>query len=210
MLNIIILYDDLDGHIGDNFTLSYNNLSRDVNLAQYNTIELNDINCSRDNLEVAITNLYESSFIFIGYSHGESDKLISSHSPDGYLTFANSYFFSKSLVYADTCHSGLELKDSLINNGCFAYIGYNDELLLPDNPNDESLFIDCQNKGIVHFLTTDDTLEDAFNAMKIVYNDTVDFLSQKDVLLASRLRKNSARLVIAGNKTLTRNDFFIR
>jgi hypothetical protein len=211
MLRILIVCDDLDPDIGANALLCYKHFVESVDLKKCKVVLLKGKDCVPAKVEAAITRFKQKPFIFIAYSHGERDKLISYKSPDGYVlakgNASNAHFFGDTLFYTNSCHTALELKDYLIEYNCFAYIGYEDVVRLPCDEADDLLFIACENKGIIHFLTTSDTLEKAFEVMKQFYEDTYDELAKRDFVLASRLLSAKEALVIAGNQAITRKKF---
>lgn len=209
MPNLIVAYDHLDDIIGANCYQCYQHLDTEINLSGYNTQILNGEDCSSQKVQEAITALSEQAFIFIAYSHGKEDALFSCIEPDGYVSMRNAYFFGKSLIYTNSCYTALQLKSALLESHCLGYVGYEDRVRVPENSADEALFIACENKGIIHFLTTNDTLSQSFLVMKNYYQDEYDKLVYRDFLLASRLLRNQESLVIGGNLDLTKNDFVV-
>lgn len=209
MHNIIITYDHLDEHIGENFHRCYLHLKSELTLTNYKVQVLSGEDCSSQKVQEAITALCEEIFIFIAYSHGKEDAFLSTIEPYGYVTPQNAYFFGNSLIYTNSCYSALSLKKVLLESKCLGYVGYEGEVLLPSDTKEEILFIACENKGIIHFLTTDDTLFQSVRVMKDYYEATYDDLATRDFVLASRLLFNKEYLVVGGNDQLTRNDFII-
>ena len=132
---------------------------------------LNGNKCTAEEVEKAVGAFNGNRFILVAYSHGCEDALLSNAEASGYLNMGNSYFFSSSLVYTNCCHSGIRLKGSLIDAGCFGYVGYTDEVRLPKNEKDEILFIACENSGLIHFLNTGDSLSDSIEVMRRKYLD---------------------------------------
>jgi hypothetical protein len=209
MPNLIVAYDHLDERIGSNCYQCYQHLDSEINLSGYNAQILNGKDCSSQKVQEAITALSEQAFIFIAYSHGKEDALFSHVEPDGYVTTHNAYFFGKSLIYTNSCYTAMQLKSALLDSHCLGYVGYEDRVRVPENSADEALFIACENKGIVHFLTTNDTIFESFKVMKDYYQEEYDKLVYRDFVLASRLLRNQECLVIVGNLDLTKNDFVI-
>lgn len=207
MPNLIVAFDHLDDKIGSNLHQCYQHLEGEVDFSEYYIQILDGKNCSSQRVQEAISILDEKAFIFIAYSHGKEDALISYVEPSGYVNTGNAYFFGKSLIYTNSCYTARQLKGTLLACNCVGYVGYEGEVLLPENPNDEALFIACENKGIIHFLTTNDTLAQSVNVMKNYYEEEYDKLAYRDFVLASKLLRNLEGLVIGGNHDLTKNDF---
>lgn len=209
MPNLIIAFDDLDVEIGTNCYQCFQHLGNEIKLSEYNTKILNGESCSSQKIQDAISELSEQAFIFIAYSHGKEDALFSSIQPSGYVTMENAYFFGKSLIYTNSCYTGRQLKNALLESQCLGYVGYEDRVRLPENSEDEALFIACENKGIIHFLTTNDTLSQSVKIMKDYYQEEYDKLVCRNAVLASRLLRNLEYLVIGGNPDLTKDDFVV-
>lgn len=207
MSNIIVAFDHLDDNIGENLLLCFEDFKSQVDINLFNIIELDGNKCCNDDIQVSITSFNQANFILIAYSHGKKDALISKASPNGYVSLNNSYFFSGSLVYTNSCHTAIELKDALIFQGCLGYVGYNDEVMLPEKPEHDLLFIRCENKAILHFLSTNDTLTESVEVMKKYYEETYDSLAVTDVLMASRLLDNKRHIVYFDDYKITKSHF---
>jgi hypothetical protein len=206
MANIIIAYDNADESIGANCLNCYLYFSNNINLSPHNVQTINGENCTKNRLQEAITSLREDSFILIAYSHGREDALYSSAEPNGYVTSENAYYFAKSLVYTNSCHSAKMLKQYLIDSNCFCFVGYQDIVRVPENSKYEHIFIECENKGISHFLTTGDSIFESVQVMKEHYIVQSRILSGKDFLLASRLLRNMEAIDIGGDAAITINN----
>lgn len=206
MPNIILTYDHLDQKIGNNCYECYLHLNSQLPLTSYKIQILDGGNCSAQKLQDAITSFNGMAFILIAYSHGKPDALLSFIEPDGYVTSNNAYYFGQSLVYTNSCHSALQLKNELIKSNCLGFVGYEDIVRVPENSHDEKIFIACENKGIIHFLTTNDSLLESVQIMKDYYQQEYSKLANRDFVLASKLLRNMEALVVDGNYALTRND----
>jgi len=71
------------------------------------------------------------------------------------------------------------------------------------------LFIACENKGIIHFLSSNDTLGQSIAVMKSCFQDEVDKMRNRDFVLASRLSFNQGYLTVGGDNNLTKKDFIV-
>lgn len=205
MLNVIVVSDDIDATIGPNCTLSYSHFVGEVNLQGDNVVLLNGDQCTSAEVEKNITLFDGGKFILVAYSHGRDDSLFSSADAKGYVHEGNSYFFGLSLVYTNCCSSAVKLKDTLINAGCLGFVGYDDEVRLPENEEDDILFIACENSGLIHFLNTGDNLTNSINVMKSKYRDQYkSFVHQNMNVAAALLLRNLNSLTFHDCENLTR------
>jgi len=181
MLNIIIASDDIDTTIGTNCVLACQHLHNAVDLSIQNVTLLNGYLCTPVEVEKAIVSFDQQRFILVAYSHGTEDTLFSTAAGNGYVSLANAYQFATSLVYTVSCWSGVKLKHELIKHGCHGYVGYVDRVKVPENETDELLFIECENKGLVHLLTTGASLTESVEEMKRYYRKQYDELIDQEM-----------------------------
>ncbi|MBW3128866.1 hypothetical protein [Hymenobacter profundi] len=165
--------------------------------------------CHSVNVEASIASFNEGKFVFVAYSHGSPSALVSTADQMGYLNSNNSHLFGCSLVYTNSCYSALELKDSLINSNCYAYVGYKGKVRLPDSVEDEDIFITCENKGLVHFLNTSDTLTESVKLMIDYYwEQYYRYIEEDNFVTAGILRHNVDLLVIHDERSITKHDLY--
>ena len=208
MVNVIIVSDDLDAMIGTNCTLSHQNFENEVDLNAANVIVLNGNLSTADEVQTAIGSFDGRRFILVAYSHGNPAALVSSVAADGYIHSANSYFFSESLIYTNSCYSGTTLKNNLIAAGCGGYVGYTDEVRLPENEEDDILFINCENSGLIHFLNSGDSLSASIKVMIQKYNDQYNaFVANNMNVAAAFLLHNLRCLTFYENGTIDRSIY---
>lgn len=207
MLNIIIVSDDIDEAIGANCVLSCQHLNDAVDLSSQNVKLLNGHLCGPTDIENAIISFNQERFILVAYSHGSEDTLFSTVASGGYVSSTNAYQFATSLVYTNSCWSGVKLKDELIKEGCHGFVGYTDSVRLPYNEEDDLLFIECENKGLVHLLTTDASLTESVEEMKKQYREQYDkFVDQQMNVSAALLLHNLGGLTFYDYQGLTRSE----
>jgi hypothetical protein len=191
MVNIIVVADDIDDRIGGNCKLSYEHLGREIDSANLNLQLITGQDCHSDAVVAAISTLDQQPFIFVGYSHGNKESLISTVSQNGYVSLDNAYHFGTSLFYTTSCSSALQLKGKLLEENCFAFVGYDDKVIVPENEHDQQLFIACENSALVHFLNTDDTLTESIEVMRQRHlQQWNEYLSQDEYVTASLLLQN--------------------
>ncbi len=207
MPKIIVVYDDLDPHIGSNTLLCYTHLQKSINVSHHTIVPFDGANCNCTSIQQAIIDLQEVPFVFIAYSHGSQDCL-SSYSHGEYVNVSNSYYFSASLFYTNACLSALSLKEMLLAQNCRVFIGYNDEVKVPDQDDLEELFVECENHAITLFLNTNLNIGECFGRMKDMYDAICDKLvDQGEIAWASKLALNRSCLVIDGDLTTTRLSY---
>jgi hypothetical protein len=191
MVNIIVVADDIDERIGDNCKLSYEHLGREIDSANMNLQLITGQDCHSDAVVAAISALSQQPFVFVGYSHGNKEALISTVAQDGYVSLSNAYHFGTSLFYTTSCSSALQLKGKLLEENCFAFVGYDDKVIVPENEQDQQLFIACENRALIHFLNTDDTLAESIEVMRQHHLKQWDeYLSRDEYVTASLLLQN--------------------
>ncbi|AMJ65955.1 hypothetical protein [Hymenobacter sp. PAMC 26628] len=210
MVNIIVVADDLDDIIGENCRLSYGHLSQEIGSADLNLQLITGENCHSDAVVDAIIAFDQQPFVFVGYSHGNKSALISTVAQNGYVSVNNAHHFGTSLFYTTSCSSAVELKGKLIEANCFAYVGYDDKVIVPENEQDQQLFITCENTALVHFLNSDDTLAESVEVMRqrhwAQYNE---FLNRDEYVTASLLMQNLDCLAWEDTGSLRRSQLAV-
>lgn len=205
MIHLFIAYDDKD-KIGDYFTASQQHLANE--LQTHCAIQLFDTNAiNNGEIEQAISALNTKNsntpFVFVNYSHGKTDSL---HTEEkSFVDATNTYYFGKSLFYACSCLAGVSLKDSLMENNCTFFIGYNNTIT-STYPDWEHLFYICENTVMLDFLSKNTPIRNSITAM---YKQYEVFITDDNVdsSTALVLGRNRDCFVYQGNELLTRNDF---
>lgn len=206
MLNIIVVSDDLAADIGENCRMSCAHLHAQVDLTSHNVKILNGERCQACDVETEISSFNQQAFILVAYSHGTANALFSSVTQTGYVTLTNAYYFGKSLIYTNSCLSALELKDALVHEKCYGYVGYDGEVELPDSIIDEEIFITCENKALVHFLNTDSSLTESVEVMRNHYRTQFnEYIEQDMFVTAGSLFRNLGHLVAYDSQELMRS-----
>lgn len=211
MINIIIVSDDHDKRIGSNCQLAYEHLKSNVDLTNFNTHLLSGENCQPINVQDTIASFQESQqqkFILVAFSHGTADALISTYAPEGYINSSNSYFFGTSLIYTNSCFTGLSLMQSLIDNNCHGYVGYTGSVKLPESTEDQLVFIACENSGLIEFINSNNTLTNSISYMKSYYEVRIEEYFDNDMgITASLLEGNLKQLVFHDCGPLDKQSF---
>lgn len=207
MLNIIFVSDDTDIKIGTNCSLSHKHLNEAVSLVEDNVILLNGDLCTADELQKAITSFEGKPCILVAFSHGTDDALLSKDEMERYLHKANAYYCNSSLVYTNSCYSGVVLMQDLIDEKCAGFVGYDDEVRLPENEEDDILFIECENSGLIHFLQTQDSLTQSVEVMKNKYREQYDNFLSKEMNVAAAVLFHNLNSLTFYDGNITRQNF---
>lgn len=205
MINVIVVADDIASDFGDYFRLAHNHLALELDATEVSWQTINGQDCHPAAVEAAITSLQEKPFVFVGYSHGKHDALVSTAAQDGYVNSKNAYCFGTSLFYTTSCLSARTLKQLLIESNCYAYVGYNDNIEVPVSAQDQRIFITCENRALVHFLTTDDTLTESVAVMEKYHKQQFNaYLESQEYVTGSLLMQNFSCLVFHDSTLLRR------
>lgn len=212
MINVAIAFDDKDENLGNYFLNCKDDISGFFNdqkhLLKETPIFFPSEKCDQTNIDVEIAKINVAPFIFIAYSHGNENSLRCNG--NSYVKKGiNTNNFSKSLFYTNSCLSGKHLGKELVDNGCFAFIGYVEEIEAPLDKGYEAISINCDNSGIKTFLSDDIPISKAFTRMRNYYTKNIDKYRDIDPFFAAMLVKNRESLVFHGNNELKKEDLFV-
>lgn len=209
MINFHIVCDQDDVSLGNYFESSRLDIANFIfaNCADNRIAEIPSTCCNLAYIDELLPQINTQNFIFVVYSHGGDDQLVS----DGthYIKKGvNHYLFSNSLFYAMSCLSGKELGAALVAHGSHVYIGYNEEVqaLLGTYL---QLSIDCDNHGLKNFISGK-PIGECYDKMKEFFTEKIDELvAQGELVRALTLRFTRDALIFEGNRGLTIEDFRI-
>jgi len=208
MINLIVACDNKDAKLGKYFQDSKKYLLPFLR-KQYKLHRISSVNCNKGYINLSMLKYKPNPFVFIAYSHG-NEKALRCRSNSYVEKGVNTHNFAKSLFYTTACLTGKELGNDLIKNGCWAFIGYDSETIAFLEDSKKKISINCDNVGIMVFLTEDITIFDAFNKMKNYYTQQIDkALEFEDILFVANLVKMREALVFFGNKKLRKKDLSI-
>jgi len=208
MIKIIVAYDEQDSAIGYYCLECKNDLAAliDEN-ANFLTVDyINSRICNHAYITIKLENIDFDNFIFVAYSHGEKSGKSLLCNGSAYLDASNVHLFKNSLVYSMACATGKRLGHDLINQGCLAFIGFNDVVEVVQEYSD--IIRRCENWALIMFLLKDIALVAAFDDMKREFTRQIDILEESDFGSSSWLIGNRDALVLLGNENLTRRDFW--
>ena len=145
-------------------------------------------------IDVTISSINSNPFIFIAYSHGNEKALCCGN--ENYIEKGvNAHNFGKSLFYTNACLVGKELGIHLIEQGCLAFVGYEKESYKYTQPDKKEISKNCDNAGIISFLSDDITIFEAYNQMKNYYTQQINKLEDfKDMVFAGDQDKTYSSL----------------
>ena len=190
MANLLMIYDNEDEKMGYYFEASHQDINdRLVNhLTNINLHSLNTEQCLANPIEHYISAFNANPFIFIAYSHGWDDAI--DIGGNQYINPKNAYFFTETLFYACSCLTAKTLGGHLRNQGCRVFMGFNTIITSVYNETD-TVFQECENTFILHFLTTNATIQESLKYMYKKYGQSQSFLREHyDTFTASTLGAN--------------------
>jgi hypothetical protein len=211
MIKVIVVYDNKDPVLGTYFEgckkylLSALEYQREFVNNKPHTIS--SLHCNKNYIGSLISSYESNPFIFVAYSHG-NEKALRCGGNSYVEKNVNTHKFKNSLFYAMACSTGKELGEDLIKKKCLAFIGYKNEISGFLGDSKKNISINCDNVGIITFLSNDITIFEAFEKMKKYYTQQIDRLYEfKDMLFAGDLVENRESLVFFGEKNLKKGFF---
>ncbi len=212
MINIVIAFDNQNAGLGQYFEDCQKDivalLDEQSQLVKSCTT-VPSPQCNAAYIDISIPKLNSNPFIFIAYTHGIDDGLKCCGA--SFVSMNNCYHFANSLFYSTACLIGRKLAPELISRGCKTFIGFKEESEVFQNASYRQTFIECDNYALKMFITSDTTVEQAFNSMKNHYTNKIDRLMEfgEDPLFIGALIANREALICLGNKKLKKSDFFV-
>lgn len=195
MIDILLAFDNDDATMGqfnqgclEDYLEHFNDKQYGHNVTCIEGRNLNDLN-----VELRTNDL--GSFIFVAYSHGESDCL-SSKQGSYIATNINNNNFGQSLFYTVSCYSANELGKCLIESGCYSFFGYKNKFQFWFG---YKSFSACANYGLFLFLQgmlTDQIYEEMIDEYNKHIDEMVDI---DDFMIAALLLENRDALVKLGS-----------
>lgn len=196
MSNLLIIYDNEDDKIGYYFEASHFDISTKLSvLSNLNQQSLNTELCLSNSVDNYIRHFNQKPFICVAYSHGDSESIVVGGV--SYINSLNAYFFSDTLFYACCCLTAKTLGGSLRSQGCKVFMGFN-TTISSVNTETDSVFQECENAFIHHFLTTNSTIQESLSHMYKKYDEARRFLSENyNTFVASTLENNLNAFVVS-------------
>jgi hypothetical protein len=212
MINFIVAYDNQDANLGTYFEECKNQLVGLLTEKDECSSAIQEIAGSRCNnayIDITIPSYNTSPFIFVAYSHG-NEKALCCGSNCYVEKDVNAHHFVNSLFYTTACSAGKELGNHLIEKGCLAFVGYKTEINAYRQEGKKEISRNCDNAGIIAFLSENITIREAYKRMKNYYTQHIDRLfNVKDMVFAGNLVKARESLICLGNKDLKKEDLFL-
>jgi hypothetical protein len=211
MINIVIAFDNQNAVLGQYFEdcqKDFTDLLDEHNHLVKLCSKISTPQCNVAYIDIAIPRLNPNPFIFVAYMHGVDDGLRCGGT--SFVSVDNCRHFVNSLFYSTACLIGKKLAPELINNGCRAFIGFKEDSEVFQNASYRQTFIECDNYALKMFMTSDATIEQAFDSMKNHYTNKIDRLMElgEDPLFIGVLTANREALVCLGDKSLKKEDLF--
>lgn len=202
MIDIFVACDEKDQKLGDYFLVCMDNIKEVIQSKGYNFHPIQSDNLNVAYLEIRLSDLADKKKLFLAYSHGTEDSLLSSET---YLHLNHGYqYFGQSLFYTFSCSSGIKLGPKLIESGCLAFVGYKSVVSIITTY--QEIFSLCANHGIKEFIGGM-TIKESYISMKEYYTEEIDNTYSKNFIVASELRQNRDSLILLGNGEINMCDF---
>jgi len=211
MINILVAFDNKDAKLGNYFGDCKNQflgvVKENYTPTNYKLKEIPSIYCNNVYIENLISQIQPNPFIFIAYSHGNEKAL---YCDGNYYVKCdvNTHYFANSIFYTSACSAGKGLGEELISKGCLAFIGYITDTrcdFIEDSKKQTSR--NCDNAGVITFLSEDITIFDAYNKMKNYYKQEIDkYYSFNDPLFAGTLVEAMEALIFLGNRDIKKEN----
>ena len=210
MINITIAFDEKDTKLGKYFEDCKNQLINvlieNYTSTDYTLNEIPSMRCNNVYIDTLISDIKPNPFIFIAYSHGD-EKALYCNSNYYIKCDVNTHYFANTIFYTTACLAGKELGENLIANGCLAFVGYNNVTYVFMENSKKEISRNCDNIGIISFLSEDITIFEAFKKMKNYYEQQIDkYNLLKDPIFAGNLVEAREALVFIGNRNIKKED----
>jgi hypothetical protein len=212
MINFIVAYDNQDVNLGTYFEDCKNQLldvAQGSGLINGTVREILTNHCNDVAFGMIMPTYRPNPFVFVAYSHG-NEKALCCQNNNYIEKDVNAHYFENSLFYTTACSVGKELGLHLIDKGCLAFVGYKSEIYVYKQDEKKQISRNCDNAGIIAFLSENITILEAYTKMKNYYTQEIDRLTNlKDMLFAGELVVARDSLIYFGNGNLKKEDLFI-
>ena len=200
MINVILAIDEED-HILGGF---YSDCLRDFENFKTTMCTLSYIRSNALNeASVLMTVPGGQRFVFLAYSHGSENELLSGGVTPYISNSINVTAFKGALFYTCSCSTGKKLGYSLIENECTSYIGYKEKFEIWDF--NRQPFVECANYGYKLF-TQGENIESIIVKMKEKYDEHIDNYTN-DFFGAAHLLANKNALLALGSMDFSLKHF---
>lgn len=213
MINIVIAFDNQNASLGRYFEDCQKDIATFLEEQKHLVKSLSPIpspQCNVAYIDINIPQLNPNPFLFIAYTHGIDNGLRCNGC--SFVSADNCIHFANSLFYSTACLIGRKLAPALIEKGCRTFIGFNEETtVIYKDPTYRQTFIECDNFALKMFMTSDASIEHAFESMKNYYTCKIDRAIElgEDIVYTSFLRENRDALVCLGDKNMKKEDLFV-
>lgn len=212
MIDLIFAFDETDTDLGTYFTLCKDDSieiinSLEQNKTRFNIIELPANLCNRAYIDISLAPLQEIPFIWATFTHGDENSV--SVAGAAFIAVGNdNSIFANSFFYTNSCLSGLNLGQDLIDHSCKVFIGYVDKVYKFENEYAD-ISLNCDIVGLISFLTEDITAYEAYERIRQLYTQESRKLQNVggDILAASLLINTREALIFKGDKKAKSDDF---
>lgn len=211
MIDLVVAFDDSDAELGVYFALCkddsveiINSLEKNRERIRYTEIPANK--CNLAYLDISLQSLKDVPFIWAAFTHGDENSITIANVPFVEVGNDNS-LFKDSFFYTNSCSSGLNLGQDLIDQNCRVFIGYNKKVYAFKNEYADTS-LKCDTIGLTSFLTEDITAFEAYLKINQLYTQESRKLQNiGDILSAGLLINARESLTFKGDKQAKSIDF---
>lgn len=172
----------------------------------FNVVYAKDITCEDDfnNFRLKL----DSSAIIAAYTHGNYDAFRINNI--NYIDKCNSELMKDTMVYSTSCNTAKGIGRQLKQDGCQAFVGYNDISFVSGFCEEykEEMFMQCDHACIASFLTNEGKhITEAFQDAISYFDAKIKFANDMgDPILGGILARNKMALTMLYNKDITKAD----
>lgn len=207
MIDVISFTDEKDERLGVYFQRSENNLSDYVESLS-NTCVLKRVSsdiCTMFTVNQLMSSINDKCICAV-YTHGNPVAFMANGKP--YINEENSKNFKDTFIYSTACLTAKSIGKELINDGCLAFVGFDNESQVLCDPDSANVIMNCDHACLFAFLNDDISLKEAIKLAIAYYDAQIDKCSKNNnIILQSILIANREALCVFGDESLTRNDF---
>lgn len=207
MIDVISFTDEKDEKLGTYFQDSKNSLTDNIGSLDDVCVlkEVGSEICTMSNVNQIMSNVNDKCICAV-YTHGNPFAFMANGMP--YITKENTLHFKDSFVYSTACLTARDIGKQLIDDGCLAFVGFNNESQVLCDSDYANVIMNCDQACLFAFLNDNVNLKEALKLAIAYYETQIEICSRNNnIMLQSILIANREALCMYGDETLTRNDF---
>lgn len=170
MIDVISFTDEKDERLGTYFQDSKNSLTDNIGSLDDVCIlkEVGSEICTMCDVNQIMSNVNNKCICAV-YTHGNSFAFMANGK--SYITKENTLHFKDTFVYSTACLTARDIGKQLIDDGCLAFVGFNNESQVLCDSDYANVIMNCDQACLFAFLNDNVNLKDALK-LAIAYYDT--------------------------------------